>query len=218
MEKSVDDLHSVGHVKRMLVDLKKLLEREKGLEKRIDKKILQLMIVWHDCWKAERNTENVFLLGWSNIYEGWGSAKIFRRQAKKVKLSKRKIKIIGDGIKKHTWFCRKIKRGREASVLWDLDNLEVWSLERAMPKKNHLFSRGWRRKDRFLVKAIFFYIQNFLMARSEKHLYFDWSKGEYIKRKEEFGEEMEKAWREYKDVLMEKKKRKWRFLRVFSRR
>lgn len=216
MKASLDDLHDFGHVERMVTDLKKLLGREERLKKKLDMEVLFLSIAWHDCWKAKRDPRNPLSLWWSNFYEGWGSKKIFKKEAKRAGLDKRKMRKINEAIVKHTWFWKKAKRDWEAKVLWDMDNLDVWTVERVIPKKNHIFEGRWGKKDRFFVRAVLFWVQNFLMTRSEKYLYFKWSKGEFSKRKEKFAIQLDKTINEYRTRLMGRKKGRRGWWRFFS--
>ncbi len=217
MKNSKDDTHDERHVVRIMADLKKLLGEEKGLKKKVDMESVILAILWHDVWKARRNPDNVFWLTWGNYYEGWGSKKMFEKEAEMAGMKKKKIEKIAEAIKKHPWFWKKAEREMESKVLWDLDNLDIWSMKRLVPKKDYFLSKIWRKRDRLLMRAVFFYVQNFLMKRKEKYLFFSWSRMEMVKRKEIFGKEFGKIWREYRKKLMGRKKRKIIELKLFSR-
>jgi len=195
MQGSVDPLHDDKHVYRMLDDLNCLIPTVPiHLRARIDYAVLLTCLCWHDVWKARRNPKNLPYFLFRQWWDGIGSALEFRRFCKCKALDKRFIKSVIYGIRKHATFQILPTFTLEAKILRDLDNLEVWNLDRIEPlKKMYLFPKP--NKD--MIKLGMFYIRHFMSKEKPNVYHFDWSRREGEKRKALFITHIELLEKEY---------------------
>lgn len=184
MKKSVDPLHDETHIGRILDDLVRLLNDNPALTTQINWPVLLLAIVWHDCWKAERQATNVIVLVWQQIYEGWGSGKIFTKEARKVGLPEEVARWVRYAIRTHTGYQFVPVKLPEARILRDLDELETWDKDRLESVKRFLQRQEDAKKRRGLRILYFYY---FILKRKMggRRFYFTWSRREFFSRKEQ---------------------------------
>ncbi len=209
MAKSLDPLHEVSHIKRILSDLNLFLKHNKEVREQINFEILLPAIYWHDTWKAERNPRNPFKIMYYQIVEGRGSAKNTAKGAKKLGIDKKILREITYCIKKHSFFQVIKRKTLESKVLYDMDTLEVLSQERIVRAFPDIqTNKGLRfllRKTKRIA---------FRKRLSEKY-YFPWSKKEHDRRFPKFIESMEKfIW----DKPKEKRKIKIRLPKLIKLR
>ncbi len=181
MENSKDPLHDINHV-FTLKDNYEEFNKDTGIK--TEEKVMLHSIVFHDSFKAmnPRAISGIRLV-WDEIYEGLGAAKIFRKQAKKVKLDKDLTNKVMYTIRKHPLFNFLPRETKEAKLLFDLDELEFWNFER-FKKSFSVFQFDLNRH----IEATLAYLKH----RTNKGFYFEWSRHKFEKNKPNFIEELKK--------------------------
>ena len=110
MKKSKDPAHDDVHVFDVLGILDLFLQNSQEIDTEdIDFRILLPSIFWHDVWKSRRcQTKNLLKFQFEQIWDGIGSAKIFKAYSKNIELSKHNIEEILFAIRYHGGFYRKL--------------------------------------------------------------------------------------------------------------
>lgn len=131
MQKSIDPMHDITHVIRMV---KMLMELERhgefGNLSETEKKEILLSIVWHDVWRSQKLRQSYVLFLFDQMVEGSASAHMFVKYARKNKLSPQLIQNIKYAIRKHSSFQLTKRNTAVSKILYDLDTLERFSLQR----------------------------------------------------------------------------------------
>lgn len=132
MAQSPDPLHDHHHLGRLLKHLQSFLKKHPHYQPKIDFAVLLPALCWHDVWKAQRQTLNPLKLIYYQIYEGWGSWKIFHYQHRQH-LPAITLAQITYAIRKHSQFQFFSLKTLEAKILRDLDDLDILSAKRLKP-------------------------------------------------------------------------------------
>jgi len=184
MKKSRDLLHKDNHIFRLLDSLDKLLEKDQKLDKsQIDIEVLLLSICWHDAWRAKRVPRNYFLMFFDDLFEGIGSMFMFAKSAKEANLSKNLANQVKYAIRKHSRFQILPIKTTEAKILSDVDYLDLFSMERANTLKRKYLSNP-KKINLKLLKLAKFYFDHFLARIKASTFYYQWSKSEFMRRRE----------------------------------
>ena len=189
MENKIDPLHNRGHVARMIKDALILVKTE---EIKTDWSVLLMAICWHDVWTAKNVPKNIFGFMREYVWDGFGSAIMFDREAGKFGLDEEMAKKVEEAIKKHPTLHMGKHETVEEKILWDVDNLETWSWKRVKPLEKELIREKRGRKKNRQVRLAKFYFDNFMKKRNGKNLYFAWSRMEFEKRKKMYMKKTEK--------------------------
>ncbi len=196
MRKSIDPLHNEKHIFRILKDLDSMLSAGEFIGKEsLNFEILLLSIVWHDAWRTLRFQDSVYQIIKNGFWEGIGSERMFANVANVVGLDKELIKKTKYAIRKHSYFQFLPIKTLEAKILHDLDCLEGWSLERVEPLKQRYLILG--SIDVKWLRIASFYFYRFMFREKESKYYFEWSKKEFLKRKEAYIKEINKFLAEF---------------------
>jgi hypothetical protein len=146
MEKSKDPYHDHTHVDRMLVDIQKFL-KESDQAKKLNPEVAITSVLWHDTWKSGHLANNLIELLHHQWMDGLGSAELFERAAKSAKAEREFIRQVSYAIRKHAQFQFTPVKTLEASVLRDLDDLDLWSTERLKNGQDFfVFRSPWKIK------------------------------------------------------------------------
>lgn len=186
MKKSLDAFHNEQHVYSILSNLDKFIKSEKDILKRINFNTLLPAIFWHDVWRSLRKpNKRVFKILLEAWYEGLGSCVLFKQFTKKAKLKNKEfLSNIAYIIRKHSRFQLLSKKTIEAKILKDIDSLGAYSMRRLEAIKKQFSNKREINKRNYLF---FRFMTKFdLEKKSEKSFHFEWSKKEFIRRKEIF--------------------------------
>lgn len=199
MSKSRDPCHSEIHVADLISILDQLLRNEKTIAtSAINFEILLPAIAWHDCWTStKKRTINPLIFSFYMLYEGFGSAKIFKVNTRKLKVPFSLVKDIKNCIFHQSFLTNnkminKIFKPKliEAKILRDMDSLDVWGLRRQTQFKKMYCNRKGEFNNR---KAYIFSKWGYeLLLKHSGNFYFNWSKQEYQKRRSSFMKEAER--------------------------
>lgn len=196
----IDPLHDENHTFRILTDLDQFLREETKIERsEVNFEVLLLSICWHDVWRAKIFPKNVISLLFALLWDGLGGARMFAKRAKQVGLEQEMLSPISYAIRKHTSFQIFPPKTLEAKILKDLDNLEGWSLTRIKALKERYLVPG--KIEPKLLRLAKFYFDHFMAKMSTKASYFEWSKSEFLKRKKDYMDEVNRLLLKYGDLL-----------------
>lgn len=175
MKKGTDGLHDNHHIQRMFEYFSKLIKKNPSIRKKIDLEAILLGIVWHDTWKVRKTSTNPILRTINDLYEGLGSAKLFKKHALKVKLDRTTVERVFYSIRKHSNLQFFPTRTIEAKILQDLDEIEFWNHQRVLNSKNKMF---------FENLGIYKFLRKlFYKLRLNRRLYFSHLESEFSKLK-----------------------------------
>jgi hypothetical protein len=179
MKVSKDPYHDHTHIDRMLADLKRFLDLEKG-QKKVNPEVLLLSTAWHDSWKSGRVAGNEIELLYHQFMDGLGSVALFEDAAKKQGLASDLIQQVSYAIRKHAHFQFTPIQTEEAKLLRDLDDLDLWSVERLnLGKDLFIFAKPWK-------------VKFFLRTLESQVFHTDWAHQERQKRKDPLYESIKK--------------------------
>ncbi|MDH5532989.1 MAG: hypothetical protein OEX81_01005 [Candidatus Pacebacteria bacterium] len=169
MADSIDQLHDNHHIGRLLSNLESFLKDNRN-HKKINFEILLLSIIWHDTWKAKKQSLNPFKLLFHQIYEGFGSVIIFSKHSVGL-LPKSIIVEVNYAIRKHAQFQFFPLNSIEAKILKDLDDLDLFHVRRLRP----LIKK--RNQVNYFTKIFGkYYINKLSSKKSLNNLQFSWTK------------------------------------------
>ena len=92
LDKKNDMAHGQIHTASLLERLDRFMRDNPDLAHKIDLNVLVCAIVWHDIWRSQREPRNWLDLLYNELNDGLGSAKIFCKFAKIIKLEKSLLK------------------------------------------------------------------------------------------------------------------------------
>lgn len=145
MATSHDPYHDHTHAGRMLQDFAFMLRTEPAVKQRLDPEVVVLSICWHDTWKAGRVGRSIWQLLLHQFWDGMGSMALFDRAARQHQYPRHLRQQIRYAIRKHAQFQVLPLWTLEAVVLRDLDDLDLWSIERLERGKGiFAFTARWR--------------------------------------------------------------------------
>jgi hypothetical protein len=191
MTSTQDPSHNMEHINNLL-QLTSRFFKSTGNTFNIDREVLLLALYWHDVWKSQikPNWGNYLFL---QLYEGLGSMFMFRTYASKIDLAPETIRSVSYAIRKHSAVQGVRARTLEAQLLWDVDTLDIWNLQRTRTALQDL--------GRVPVSALDAYIR--YVKKADSHLYFEWTRNEVRKLAPQFFEEMSK----FRESLMKRNRR-----------
>lgn len=190
MEESIDPAHNQEHVENILDNLDKFLESGEIKGGKINFEILLVAICWHDVWKSTRMPDDVRSVFINQIWDGWGSARIFKKEVKLNKEERKKLKkvfwIIGNHPRDMT-IRVPFRIYLETKILRDVDRLERWNLQRHTDFFKKLVTARDIASQKWIKWLIKFYREKYaLWSDSEKKYYYKWSKAEFKKRRDRY--------------------------------
>lgn len=156
MKNSVDQIHDLSHVEKLLDELDYLINQISNLKKQINYEVLLLAICWHDTWNTNKKITNLFQLITYQVFEGFGSANLFKKYATQVNLDKHILRKTYYCIRKHSSFQIIPPLSVEAKILIDLDKLELWNFFRFFRGKS-AYQSNKAVFDKYLVRLYYFY-------------------------------------------------------------
>ncbi|MBD3238755.1 MAG: hypothetical protein GF332_03915 [Candidatus Moranbacteria bacterium] len=195
MKKSKDPTHDAWHVQELVSFLNDFLNEEtNNTKQKINFNILIPSIAWHDVWKSRRKQRfNPIAWFYHRYYEGHGSKKIFLNYANINKLPKKESNKIAFAIVKHAYPIEGKKKYKqkanpkkhiEACLLYDLDYLDVWNINKYL----YLSKRYLNQDLTFKYPIMRFVVKNhYKLYSKDKPQYFllPWTQKKFeTKRKE----------------------------------
>jgi hypothetical protein len=209
MDKSRDPLHNFEHVEAMMNDLQQFMNEDKTMKwNKVDMEAVILAIYWHDVWKSKKFSKSIKTMLAHNMYEGIGSMRIFGRYAKKFKIGKLTSKRVSYAIRKHSLLQFLPKRSVESKILFDLDNLQQWSVKRIVDMIKAF--GNLRNLNPIFFKMADLYFRRRMLKINENKYYFKWSQGQLTARRKVFLKEIKEIlvkhagdiWQKYKGSRM----------------
>lgn len=186
MERSKDVLHNEKHIFCLLTNLDLLLENETTIKKsEINFDVLLLAIYWHDVWRSNRLPRNFFSMIFDEIFEGLGSMLLFSKRAKEVKLPGKPTSKVKYAIRKHSRFQVFPLRSREAKILHDIDDLDLWSTTK-LKALEKIYLKNPKKINPYMIKLARFYYDHFMAKTKPSTYHFQWAREEFRKRKKIF--------------------------------
>ncbi|HSJ87059.1 MAG TPA: hypothetical protein VK909_07605 [Anaerolineales bacterium] len=178
MSNTKDHSHGMEHINHLLRNANRFFKAT-GDTFDIDKEILLLALYWHDVWKSQNKPAPRNYL-FQQLYEGWGSMLMFKKYAKVVGLPQQMIRAVSYAIRKHSAVQLRPAKTLEAQLLWDMDMLDLWNVQRVQSVFRNL---KW-------INIPIFDSYILYMQKIGVHFNFEWTKNEVKKRKPFFFEAM----------------------------
>ena len=183
MTRSRDVLHGCTHIERMLQDLVLWLRNDPALKSRIESsaEALVLAICCHDLWKSQRIPKkgSLYYL-WGCVWDGPGSAQIFKQLAQEFRLSQKLTQQTVYAIRVHSGTQLRPRKTLAAKMLNDLDVLDYLSAERMNAVRAFVLDQPhWRQ---ILINKIRGPIDLIFGPSSAKRRYFEWADSNYRQR------------------------------------
>jgi len=178
MTNTKDLSHGIDHIDNLLKSANRFF-KSTGDRFAIDKEILLLALYWHDVWKSQNipTPANYLFHQW---YEGLGSMLMFKKQARTAGVSPRISRAVSYAIRKHSLVQFRPAKTLEAQLLWDLDMLDFWNLQRVQA-----FFKNFTWANIAIFDSYILY-----MRKVGFPLNFEWTKNEVKKRKAFFFDAM----------------------------
>lgn len=183
MEQSVDEVHGIPHV-LTLAENYVAFRKDTGIS--ADERVLGHTFVFHDTWKALRGpgaTEGLPYY-YEQVYEGLGSAFIFKREAEKVGLEKDTMSEVFYAIRKHSLVNLLPRLTTAAKIVFDMDELHMWDPERFI---------GGFEKIRISLNKKIAVAMTMINHRTRTGFYFDWSRNLFEERRKKILEYIDKS-------------------------
>ncbi len=141
MAHSIDPFHDSSHVHRMLGYLDEFIQTDefRRIAHTINLKVLFIAILWHDCWRADKDAKHCISLLWQTLYEGMGASRYFSKVAKRAHLDKNLRAAVKYAIKRHSRFQLFPIRTVEAKILRLVDTLDMFNPDRTYLLKRKYF-------------------------------------------------------------------------------
>ncbi len=178
MANTKDLSHGIDHLNNMIKNANRFF-KSAGNKFNIDKEIFRLALYWHDVWKSQNKpTAGNYLF--QQFYEGLGSMFMFRTYASVVGLSPGITHAVSYAIRKHSAVQIRQAKTLEAQLLWDIDTLDVWNVQRVQSLFKNLKWANISIFDSYIL-----YMKNVGF-----HLNFEWTRNEVKKKKPLFLETM----------------------------
>jgi hypothetical protein len=141
MAHSVDPFHDSSHISRMLDSLDEFIRTDEfqAMAYTVDLKTVFLAILWHDCWRADKDVKRPLSLFWLTLYEGIGASRYFAKAARAAQIESELRLKVGYSIKKHARFQVLPINTLEAKILRMLDALDMFNPDRMNLLKKRFF-------------------------------------------------------------------------------
>ncbi len=174
LKNSVDPIHDIKHIERMLGNLDYLIRKQKQILNKLNMEVMVLSLLWHDIWNSHQKVVGFFNLLSNQIIEGLKSAGIFWKYALRTKLDKKLALNVYYAIRKHSSFQLMPLFTLESKVLVDLDKIELWNSFRLFKDKTiYVANKSFYQK--YVVRFYYYYsykmglYSNVLNKRFESH-------------------------------------------------
>jgi hypothetical protein len=196
MKKTRDPIHDDKHISRLISNLSSLIQAEKPA---MDIEVVLTAICWHDVWKATRFPAVTTRVVLDQYWDGYGSAKIFKKAAKKANLESDLVRRAYYAIREHGRLHFAKTKTNEAKILQDVDGLDEWYFGRIEPLKTKYLSAN--NPNRRMLKLAKFYFDHFMSKQTAEDFYFNWSKKEFVERKKAYLVEVDRLIKEYGSLV-----------------
>ena len=199
MTVSTDPFHDETHVFSILDSLDKFFDESREINcSQIDYEVLLQAVCWHDIWKSTKIQKSRRRVFFDNAADGLGSMRIFGRYARSVSLNPDTARKIKYAIRKHSSLQFLKRRTPESRLLYEMDTLEIWSIER-LTKAIGYFG-GLENISPKLFKIGKFYFDHWMAKKTGSKLHFEWSRQEFLNRKNRFFSDITLLVRDYARV------------------
>jgi len=144
MLRSIDPFHDSSHAYRMLAYLDEFIKTDefRRIAHKVNLKIVFIAILWHDCWRADKDAKDSVSLFWLTLYEGIGASRYFSKAAREANIDKKLQAAIKYVIKKHSRFQLFPIKTLEAKILRLVDTLDMFNPDRTyLLKRKYFFER-----------------------------------------------------------------------------
>ncbi len=180
MTSTKDPGHGMAHIQNLVHETDRFFQYT-GNRFDINRDVLLLALYWHDVWKSQiqPNWRNFLFL---QLYDGLGSMFMFKSYARSLELAPETIRSVSYAIRKHSAIQGVRAKTLEAQLLWDVDTLDLWNIQRVRTT--------FRNLGRIHMSAFDTYIR--YMKRTGSRLYFEWTRNEVKRLAPLFFEEMSK--------------------------
>lgn len=178
MRGSIDPIHGTTHINSLLDDLDLWLRHEPTLKKKINWDILLPALGWHDTWKATHFGTSIGFVVWAQLYEGIGSAHLFKQYAQSLHVAPHIIEAICYAIRKHSLVQFLEFETLESQILFDLDTLALWDIQRLETVRGYL-----RLHSTLLDGKKDYFTHLFLRLHTPDILYHEWPRGVFSQRR-----------------------------------
>lgn len=190
MEKSIDPAHNKEHIENILDNLDQFLQSGEVKSEKINFEILLVAICWHDVWKSRRMPDDIVSVFINQAWDGWGSARVFKKEVKLSKEERKKLRrvfwIIGNHPRDMTLHMP-FKTYLETKILKDMDRLERWNIKRHDDFFEKLLVVRGDKNLKYVNWLVKFFQEKYtLWSDSDKKYYFRWSRQEFRKRRESY--------------------------------
>ncbi len=141
MSQSVDQFHDSSHVHRMLGYLDEFIRTDEfqRIAHKTNVKIIFIAILWHDCWRADKDPKHSMSLVWLTLYEGVGASRYFSQFAHKAGIDPELHAAVKYVIRKHSRFQLFPINTCEAKILRLVDTLDMFNPDRTYLLKRKYF-------------------------------------------------------------------------------
>lgn len=127
-----NDVNGIQHSIRMSDNFCDFLQKNQEMIKNIDCESIIISIYCHDLWKASENKKSLFWLI-KSAFDGFYSAKIFRKESLEVGLDEKRMKMTVHIISNHSLFSLG-RKCIEDRMFHDLDVLDGENTQRKLQK------------------------------------------------------------------------------------
>ena len=141
MAQSIDPHHDSSHAYRMLDYLDDFIRTDefRRIAHTVNLKVVFIAVLWHDCWRTNKDAMHSVSLFWVTLYEGIGASRCFSKAARKAGIDRTLRRTITYVIKKHARFQLFPIKTVEAKILRMVDTLDMFNPDRTYLLKKKFF-------------------------------------------------------------------------------
>lgn len=178
MANTKDISHGMDHLNNLIKSANRFF-KSTGDKLNMDKEVFGLALYWHDVWKSQNKPAASNYI-FQQLYEGLGSMFMFKQYAGVVGLPPGITQAVFYAIRKHSAVQIRQAKTLEAQLLWDIDTLDLWNVQRVQSLFKNLKWTNISIFDSYIL-----YMKNVGF-----HLNFEWTRNELKKKKPLFLETM----------------------------
>jgi len=135
LEKYDNIINGLKHSRNLFDYFNIFLEKNPEYKDELNFEAILIAIFWHDMWKVERKSKNIFILIAGLFFEGILSSRIFMKEAVAVGYDKKQSSSVSRIIREHVFFSF-IRPTLESKIFHDIDQLdsEDWQRQQNIKK------------------------------------------------------------------------------------
>jgi len=177
MNNAIDPMHDGDHINSMFTKLYDYMNEKNLTTRDLNLEVMLLSICWHDTWKAMKQPRGILDFMLHQLVEGVFSARNFQKAAINTSLDNELISEVSYATRKHSYLQFTAIKTPEAQLLWDIDTLEMWNIERYIKAGEEFFMITRRRYQKFMEAY---------MKRQNKRFYTQWARSQFPIIKDDF--------------------------------